>query len=427
MKTTIKLITALILIGGLFTFMGCEEDDPAKLEIVSIEATGTDLESGETVTKDLNAATAPNDVPVDLVIEAEFSKNLDSESVGEASIQLTGGDQEVDVDISVDGEVVTIAPKEELARGTEYTLKFDATIKADDGGTFTSIERSFKTAGQGIVTPPQSDSQIAYFTFNETLEDHTGNYGHGEKAEVTGYVEDRFGYMNSAAEFNGTTDIVDVDNSNDDLINSSTTISFWMKVDLEDENYENGMFLMGAMAEFGYFYELGKGEDGPWLKVTTRHKEHPDATGDFGSATAWGDAIRGDGTQPDATNWEGDLAGMLDKEWAHVVLTYDESNSMKRVYINATKVWEMDLSESDEWKMKEMHLDTENATEYSMDVGIGFAGSSDNHSTGWADYETYVNDDVAKTFSGYMDDVRFFNTALSSSDVQSLYNSEKPE
>ena len=426
MKTTIKLFTALILIGGFVAFMGCEDDEPGQLEIVSIEATGTDLESGETVTKDLNAATAPKDMPIDAVIEAEFSKNLDSESIDAGVIHLTKGDESVELEVSVDGEIVTIAPVGDLERGTEYSLKFDATIKADDGGSFTSIERSFKTAGQGIVTPPQSDHQIAYFTFNETLEDYTGNYGHGNKAEVTGYVEDRFGYMNSAAEFNGTTDIVDVANTGD-LINPSTTISFWMRVDLEDENYENGMFLMGAMAEFGYFFELGKNENGPWLKMATRHKEHPDATGDFGSATAWGDAIRGDGTQTDATNWEGDLSGMLDKEWAHVVLSYNESNSMKRAYINATKVWEMDLSESDEWKMKEMHLDTENATDYSMDVGIGFAGSSDNHSTGWADYQTYVDDGVAKTFSGYMDDVRFFNTALTAADVQALYDSEKPE
>lgn len=426
MKTTIKLITALILIGGFVAFMGCEDDEPGQLEIVSIEATGTDMESGETVTKDLNAATAPDNVPIDAVIEAEFSKNLDSESVEADVINLTAGDESVEPEVSVDGEIVTISPVGDLERGTEYSLEFDAAIKADDGGSFTSIERSFNTAGQGIVTPPQSDKQIAYFTFNETMEDYTGNYGHGNKAEITGYVEDRFGYLNSAAEFNGTTDIIDIANT-EDIINPSTSISFWMRVDLEDENYENGMFLMGAMAEFGYFFELGKGEDGPWLKVTTRHKEHPDATSDFGSATAWGDAIRGDGTQPDATNWEGDLAGMLDKEWAHVVLTYDESNSMKRVYINGTKVWEMDLSESDEYKMKEMHLDTATATDYSMDVGIGFAGSSDNHSTGWADYETEVDAGNAKTFSGYMDDVRFFNTALSTSDVQSLYDSEKPE
>jgi len=422
---TIKFFAALILIGGLFTFMGCEDDEPGDLKISGIEATGTDLESGEEVTKDLNAATAATDVPLDAVIKVTFSKTLDTETVTSSSVNLTSADGSVTTDLAVDAEVLTITPGSELSRGTEYTLELTGDIQAEDGGVFTAVDRTFKTAGQGIVSPPQNDKQVAYFTFNNTLEDYTGNHSHGTKAQVSGYVTDRFGYVKSAAEFNGETDILDVSNSGD-LISPSTSISFWMKVDLTDPNYENGMFIMGDMAEYGFFLELGKADFGPWLKVATRHKQHADATNSFGSATAWGDAIKGGDLQNDLSEWSGDLASMIDKKWVHFVLSYDHTTGMKRVYLNATKVWEQDLQESDEWKMADMHLDTESASDYSTDVGIGFAGSSDNHSTGWADYQTVVDEDIAKTFSGYMDDVRFFSTALSNAEVQSLYDSEKP-
>ncbi len=422
---TIKLLTVLLLIGGMFAFMSCEEDEePGSLTVSSITATGTDLETGETVTKDLNAATAPTDVPIDAEVKITFNKDVDEATVAAANITISSANGDVNLNINVSGAEVTLSSENELDRGTEYTLSLAAGLQASDGGTFEAIERSFKTAGQGIVTPPQSDKQVAYFTFNNTLEDFTGNHSHGNIAQVTGYVKDRFGYVNSAAEFNGETDIVDVSNPGD-MINPSTTISFWMKVDLSDPNYENGMFLMGATAEYGFFFELGKADFGPWIKVATRHKAHPDATGDFTSATAWGDAIKGEGADFGDV-WEGDLGNLIDGKWVHFVLTYDHTNSMKRAYINATKVWENDLASSDEWKMQDMHIDTESPTDASADIGIGFAGSSDNHSTGWADYQTYVDDDVAKTFSGYMDDVRFFSTALSATEVQTLYDAEKP-
>jgi hypothetical protein len=422
---TIKFLVVMMLIGGLFAFTACEDDDPGDLKITSIEAIGTDLETGEEVVKDLNAATAATDVPLDAVITVVFSKNVDPETLTSSSVALTTANGSATVDLSVGADRVTITPQSDLERGTEYTLELSATIQAEDGGAFTAVDRTFKTAGQGIVTPPQSDKQVAYFPFNNSMEDYTGNHTLGAKAQVSGYVKDRFGYVNSAAEFNGSTDIVDVTNPGD-MVNPSTSISFWMKVDLTDPNYENGMFIMGATVEYGFFFELGKADFGPWLKIATRHKEHPDASNDFGSATAWGDAIKGGDLQNDLSGWTGDLPSMIDNKWVHVVMTYDHTTGMKRVYLNATKVWEMDLDEGSEWKMKEMHIDTASATNESMNVGIGFAGSSDNHSTGWADYQSYVDAGTAKTFSGLMDDVRFFNTALSSAEVTSLYDSEKP-
>ncbi|MCF8308379.1 MAG: Ig-like domain-containing protein [Bacteroidales bacterium] len=422
----LRFLLSFALIAGMIAFTGCEEDDdPGMLSLEAIEGTGTDLETGNEVTKDLNAATAAEDVPLDVTIHVTFSKEVDAATITASTVALSGNG-DVSLSLSVDGANVTIDPDQDLGRGTEYTLTLTNGIVAADGGEFESVTRTFTTAGQPQVTPPQEGSQIAYFNFNESIEDQTGNYSVVEaNSSYEGFVEDRFGYQNSALQMDGETNILDVENDGN-LVNPSTTISFWFKTDLDDEHVANGMFVMGATAEYGFFFEIGLLENGnPWFKVATRHMQHPESANDFGSATAWGDAIKGEGAETGDV-WSGDLRAMLDEQWVHFVLSYDHNTGMKRAYMNGTLVWEMNLQEGDEWKMKEMHIDMENATDASNNIGIGFAGSSDNHSTGWADYQTFVDEGTHKTFYGLMDDVRFFSTALSQSEVNTLYNDEKP-
>lgn len=422
----LRFLLSFALIAGMIAFTGCEEDDdPGMLSLEAIEGTGNDLETGNEVTKDLNAATAAEDVPLNVTIHVTFSKEVDAATITASTVTLSGNG-DVSLGLSADGTDVTITPDQNLSRGTEYTLTLTNGIVAADGGEFATVTRTFTTAGQGIVTPPQANSQIAYFTFNETIDDYTSNYSVIEaNSSYEGFVEDRFGYQNSALQLDGETNILDVQNEGN-LVNPSTTISFWFKTDLDDEHVSNGMFLMGATAEYGFFFEIGLMDDGnPWIKVATRHMQHPESSNDFGSATAWGDAIMGNGAET-GDIWDGDLRTMIDDQWVHFVISYDQSTGMKNVYLNGTKVWEMNLQDSDEWKMKEWHIDMENATNASNNIGIGFAGSSDNHSTGWADYETFVNEGTHKTFYGMIDDVRFFNTALTQTEVGTLYNDEKP-
>lgn len=422
----LRFLLSFALIAGFIAFTGCEDDeDPDFVTITDIIGTGSDLETGDEVTKDLNAATAATDVPLDVEIEVTFSKEIDAATVSASTVTLSA-DGDVSLNLNVEGSTVTIIPDENLDRGTEYTLTFTSGIVAADGGEFQNATRTFRTAGQGIVNPPQADKQIAYFTFNETIDDYTGNYNVLESSSsYEGFAEDRFGYQNSALQMDGETNILDVENDGG-MINPSTTISYWFKTDLDDEHVSNGMFLMGATAEFGFFFELGLGEEGqPWIKVATRHKAHPDATGDFESATAWGDAIHGNGADV-GDIWEGDLRELIHDKWVHFVMSYDHNNGTKRVWLNNTLAWEMNLAESDEWKMQDFHIDMESATDASNNIGIGFAGSSDNHSTPWADYDTYVDDNEHKTFYGLIDDVRFFNTALTPNEVDDLYSDESP-
>lgn len=422
----LRFLLSFALIAGFIAFTGCEDDeDPDFVTITEITGTGSDLETGEQVTKDLNAATAATDVPLDVEIEATFSKEIDVATVTASTVTLSA-DGDVSLNLNAVGSTVTIIPDENLDRGTEYTLTFTSGIVAADGGEFQTATRTFRTAGQGIVNPPQADKQIAYFTFNETIDDYTGNYNVLEaSSSYEGFAVDRFGYQNSALQMDGETNILDVENDGS-MINPSTTISYWFKTDLDDEHVSNGMFMMGATAEFGFFFELGLGEEGqPWIKVATRHRAHPDATGDFESATAWGDAIHGNGADV-GDIWEGNLRELIHDKWVHFVMSYDHNTSTKRVWLNNTLVWENDLAFSDEWKMQDFHIDMEGATDASDNIGIGFAGASDNHSTSWADYETYVGNNEHKTFYGLIDDVRFFNTALTPSEVGDLYNDESP-
>lgn len=422
----LRFLLSFALITGFIAFTGCEDDeDPDFITITDIIGTGSDLETGEEVTEDLNAASAATDVPLDVEIEVTFSKEVDVSTVTASTVTLSA-DGDVSLNLNAEGSKVTVTPDENLERGTEYTLTLTSGIVAEDGGEFQTTSRTFRTAGQSIVNPPQADKQIAYFTFNETIDDYTGNYNVlEESSSFEGYATDRFGYQNSALQMNGETDILDVENDGN-MINPSTTISYWFKTDLDDEHVSNGMFLMGATAEYGFFFELGLGEEEqPWIKIATRHKAHPDATGDFESATAWGDAIHGEGADVGDV-WEGDLRELIHDKWVHFVMSYDHNTSMKRVWLNNTLVWEEDLASNDEWKLQDFHIDMESASDASNNIGIGFAGSSDNHSTSWADYETSVDNNEHKTFYGLIDDVRFFNTALTPNEVSDLYNEESP-
>jgi hypothetical protein len=105
--------------------------------------------------------------------------------------------------------------------------------------------------------------------------------------------------------------------------------------------------------------------------------------------------------------WEGGqtIAGLLNDQWHHMALTYDETNSSVKLYIDGVqnpnvKSWGGHGA---------LRLSTTKISEYR----IG-AGPSSN----------YASDDwLACTFKGGMDQLRLFGTVLTVSEIQALYNS----
>ncbi len=259
----IKLILELFAAVSVATFTGCGDDDegPASLTIVSLAASGTDVESGDAVTGiDLNGTTSAEKVPTDLTISVEFSRNVDATSVSSSAIELTDGTTPVSVNASVNGAVVTLTPTTELIRGTNHTISLMSSIVAEDGGTFESISRSFKTGGRLPVVPPNAESQIAYWKFDGDATEENGNYDADAVVNIE-FATDRFGQAGGTAKFDGDASIIEVNNAADLMVErSGWTISLWMKIDTLDNlnaggTGNAGQFVFGLGAFFGFRME----------------------------------------------------------------------------------------------------------------------------------------------------------------------------
>lgn len=427
MKQT-KLWLTMLLVGSTMAFLSCSSDDDndggtANMTITSIVANGTDLESGDDIEVDLNGATAAENVPLDASIDITFSKNVDNATATSSNVTLKKGSDAVDTDVSASGNTITLVPSEDLEQGTTYTLTVTGAVKASDGGAFTEVSRTFRTAGRGEVSPPQAENQIAYWNFNGSAVATEGDFE--TVFEQVTYTTDRFGFTNSAAEFGGASeagqgDIIEIEAS-DDLITPSRTISVWFKVDKED--YNSSRFLMGMAAERGFFMELGS-EGIAWLKLPTSHALDPDPMGhEFG--INWSDP-NGDGAVGGQIlyEYEGSISDLVaDGEWHQLVLAYDAGTSMKTIYVDGNKIMELDIdSDTDEWYLKNLAIDTRGVEEtIDTKLAFGYAGSRDNQATDWANYANATN-----TFKGLMDDVRIFSVGLSATEVKTLYDAEKP-
>lgn len=425
LNKTKYLIGAFLLSALVFT--GCDDEDNAPaLSVTAISATGTGLETGEEVTKDLNGATSATDVPPDAVFKITFSGEVDPATATASTITLTSDDGAATTTVTTDGSVVTVTPTEDLIQGTDYTLTITSGVAGNDGGAFSSINRTFRTAGRSEVVPPQSEVQVGYWKFDGTAEAAVGELN--TVFEQITYTTDRFGFQNGAAKFSGATapgngDIVEIE-SDPSLITDSRTISVWFKVDGEDYAAGAGSkFMMGMAVERGFFFELGDSEVA-WMKLATNHTVDPDPN-NHNYAVNWSDP-NGDGSEGGQVlfDYEGSISDLVaDGDWHQLILTFDAATSLKTIYLDGAKLMELDIdSDTEEYYLKGMSINDSNVEEViDTNLTFGFSGSRANGATDWAKYETAQN-----TYKGLMDDVRIFSSALTAQEVQTLYNAERP-
>ena len=86
-------------------------------------------------TIDLNAATAPTNVPVNPVITATFTTDVDATTATTSNVTLTEDYDNVSIPLTIaaTGKVVTITPTANLANGALYKLAITNGLKATDG------------------------------------------------------------------------------------------------------------------------------------------------------------------------------------------------------------------------------------------------------------------------------------------------------
>lgn len=437
MKHTIKIF-GLVGLLGLITFTRCGEDDPSALKIVSVTATGTDLDTGNETTVDLNSTTSATDVPPDGVITITFNKAVDASTATDANITLSDDDEDVDITVDVDGNEVTITPDEPLAQGTLYTIEVSGTVDANDGGSFQTASRTFTTAGTAPAVVPQSDKLVVYIPFNGTVADEGGHTILND--EIT-FGEDRHGNFESSGSFNGTTNYVGVEYG-DDMDNASTTVSYWVKLPASadyaahigttavDDIKQYVTFCIGG--NNGTYHEWSRftccelGYDIDVLKYFTNHLNSGTASEMAGShiemkneGNPAGDKI----VEVNNPNWIEDATG----QWVHIVTSWNTASRRKSFYINGVPSTVYQLTPSEEYALDDAIIDVagidlDESNSRNLYIGSGVPYWATKTETGITPFRS----GIPFAFKGQMDDFRMFSVALTDAEVLELYNAEKP-
>src|SRR5664280_2599939 len=153
MKKKILIISVLMMVTTVVLIVSCKKSNPAPI--------------------DLNAATAPTNVPVMPTITATFTTTVDATTATASNITLTEdyNNASIPLTISVLAKVVTITPNASLDNGALYKLAVSAGLKASDGQLLTAINRSFTTMGSFLPA-----GMVAYWNFDGNANDQTGVY-----------------------------------------------------------------------------------------------------------------------------------------------------------------------------------------------------------------------------------------------------------
>jgi hypothetical protein len=412
MQWNFRILASIALVGSLLLAQSCGEDDPTPIELSTITAGSVDL----------NGATSPNNVPKDATITVTFNTNVDASTANSTNIKLTRDYDHSDVPLTIttSGPTVTIDPTNNLNTGALYVLSVTEGLKSTDGLALTALTRSFTTAG--TFAP---DGEIAHWTFENSTNSVVGTFTSAASLtkDVT-FVDSRNTAAGKAASFNGTTTIIEIPNGDQLMANGDFSVSFWVKVDGTKE----GHFVFGLGGWYGFQFEvLG----GAWtatdkgVKLATRYNlgttTDSEDTWWNGKPNTWQGSVFAKDVSA-----AGGIASYFKDKWANVVVTYDKATKVGKMFVNGEKTREFDF---DLWPAGDAKKNASgvkfagNTTGGGNNLAIGFIQASGNRiiSDTWAN----PGDPANNHFKGQLDDLRFFNTAISEQAITLMYNSEK--
>jgi len=408
MKTK-NAITSLLFIAVAFSLMltSCKKD-PEPLALESLMAG----------TIDLNGATSPSNVPVNPTIVATFNVNVDPATATAANITMLQDydDANVALTITTSGNDITIVPQANLGTGALYQLSFGAGLMSTDGLAITATQRTFTT--EGAFAPAGA---LAHFTFEDNANDVIGPWD-PVAADIIGitYTASRKTAAGKAATFNGTTSIIEVPNGDLLMNTNSFTVAFWMKTNSTGKT--NGHFVMGLAGWNGFQYEVFGDYTGSKFAV-----QYQLATG-TASEDMWFPALADLGWQ----GWSyaksltvAEMTAKLKDNWINVVYTYNAPTKVGTLYFNGEKMKSFDFNL---WPTGDVKRGVTGLKYAGLAAGknlaLGFIQGRNNRTITdeWADYALTTNNH----FKGQLDDIRFWNKAITANEVLLMYNSEKP-
>jgi hypothetical protein len=418
---TLKVLSLALL--AMITLWSCQKD-PDPLTISSIIAEGTNLE-GNNASSDLNAATTADDVALDATITVTFDREVDATTVNTTNIKLSDSSGDLTITVSASGSAATIDPADDFTRGTDYTLSMNG-ILATDEGELANTSRTFTTEGRAPVVVPNAENQVAYWTFDNTTAEQGGNFPTQNEINVA-FDIDRFGQPLSALSFDGDETLVEVADGSELLNTNSFTMSIWIKSDgsdVNDNGETRGQFVLGCAAWNGFQFEVFGNYGGCKLAASYTVADGNKAAQDLWWSTS-GDLGWQGWTYDKDISGIGGLAAVMKDQWTHIVCSYDADTKIGTMYFNGELVKSQDYN---------LYGDTHALF---GTTGMGYNGNpapGDRLAFGFiqGSEDRIVGDDWANPvgfpdnnhFKGLMDDVRFFNTAFSSDDVEALYNAE---
>jgi len=397
---------------------GCDKEDEATpLKLIS-------LVSGDI---DLNGAASPNTVPVEPSIVATFNTNIDETTATAANIVLNQDydDTDIEINITVSGKTITISPKEPLGNGTLFELSFGAGLMSGDKLANTAFARTFTTIGTFVPA-----GTVAYWNFENNANDQVGTMNPKSDGIVDiAYVSSRNTAAGKAAEFNGTTSIIEYANGDALTQTESFTMSVWVKA----MEAGHGHFVIGLGAFFGFQLEIGANFKEFKMPVMFELEDATTATG--GDLLYNGDGLTKDNGGYIGTTFNKENAAIdaiLKEKWAHITYVYNNETRERSFYLNGELV-----------KTQDHDLFANTAGEpdiIASSVGLKYGGSEPDVKNELAfgfiqsrggvmwDAEPWGGYDLpgANHFKGLLDDVRIFHKALTSVEIGLMYNSEKP-
>lgn len=408
MKKVISVLTSLLLVAVLLIGVtNCKKDNPTF-------ALST-LVSGNI---DLNLATPANTVPSSPTIVATFTVDVDATTVSNTSITLVRDYDAATISLTITtaGKTITIVPNEGLGDGSLYKLSFLTGIKATDGQLFAAtIERTFTTAGNFVPS-----GVIAYWNFENNADDQVGTFNPlaSDVIDIT-YTASRNANAGTAATFNGSTSIIEIPNG-DVLMNTTDfTISFWVKTNSADKT--NSHFVMGLAGWNGFQYQIFGAYDGSKFAI-----QYDLGDGTSASEDMWFPALAD-------ISWQGwtyaksltidQMVALLKDNWLQVTYTYGAK--VGTLYFDGEKMKSFDFNLWPDGDVKRGVVGLKYAgLPLGNNLALGFIQGRNNRTItdAWADYADVANEH----FKGQLDDIRIFHKVLTPTEIDLMYQSEKP-
>ena len=259
-----------------------------------------------------------------------------------------------------------------------YTISYE-------GGTSVTVALSdtFQLEERGVTIGSSvnlTNGLLAWYPFNGNANDESGNEKNGTLVGPTLDL-DRFQNTNSSYSFNGgVNDMIELPEISSEIgsPNSSFTISVWTNANLSNSNYDGVIVCSLAQTTTPNFIvgRIGYVFNGTEVKVYHRNTN--------------------ENNEPNTNS--GSISGDFNDNWFHVVYIVDGANNQASMHINGDLISEMNFNYNS-----------------SLDYY--------NPNRTWALGNTRpLNPSQPHNFIGRIDDVGFWNRALTDAEIQALYN-----